>query len=509
MRAVAAIALGLSACVGAVGDDTLVASELDLQPVAASVKLAAKGGFGDQRGGGIFADETGHAVRLRSDGSQAALESHPANPEPPGPVQRILASGPDSAWVLADNGVYAAREGWLYAVQSGIELSADAVVAAAVGGEGQCYVALRQGLYRLDGSALSELRVSGQAITGVSALAVAPAPDGSRAVWFVRAGRLQYAKQLASQRYAVSDAGLSEAALSRGVLALAGLTPAPGALGELWVLTGGGLLQHTPEHGFVVVDLPAPGRALLGAGRYVWVQAGDRLLRYAADSGKWGELSPRRVEPQPLAADASGCLWLRAGEESLAVCDAGVPRVLGLFEAGRVFLPDVALSARVAAADAPLGLSFVLDDGERIERPLEQAQKRADGSLEFALGGFDASGAVQSYSFAGLPAGQHTLTVTTRREAASGVRQLHFEMRSSESAPLSFAADIAPIFETRCAKCHKGSGPGHTLDTYNVWAAEKAKIVAAVLELRMPADGPLDPSQIESIQRWAAGGAAP
>ena len=89
------------------------------------------------------------------------------------------------------------------------------------------------------------------------------------------------------------------------------------------------------------------------------------------------------------------------------------------------------------------------------------------------------------------------------------MRQLHFEMRSSESEPLSFADDIAPIFEARCAKCHKGSGPGHTLNTYSLWAAEKTKIVAAVLELRMPADGPLDPSQIVTIQRWAAGGAAP
>ena len=509
MRAVVVMALGVSACVGEVGEEPLAAGALELQPTAAAVALAAHGGFADQRGGGVFVDDAGHAVRLRSDGSRAALESHPANPEPPGPVRRVLATGPDSAWVLADNRVYAAREGWLYAVQSGIELAPDAVVAAAVGGEDQAYVALRQGLYRLDGNSLSELRAGNKALSGVSALAVAPAPDGSRAVWFVRDGRLQYAKQVANQRYSVSDAGLSQSALSGELVALAGVTAAPGALGELWVLTRGALLRHTPEQGFVVVDLPAAGRALFAAGRYLWVQAGERLLRYAADSGRWGELSPRRVEPQLLAADASGCLWLRSGADSSVLCDRGVPRVLGLFEAGRVYLPDVALSARVAGADAPLGLRFTLDDGEHIERPLEQAQKHADGSLEFALGGFDANGAVQSYSLAGLPAGLHTLTVEARRAAGSSVRRLHFEMRGKGSEPLSYADDIAPIFASRCAKCHEGNGPGHALDTYSAWAAEKTKIVAAVLELRMPADGPLDPSQIKTIQRWAAGGAEP
>jgi hypothetical protein len=38
---------------------------------------------------------------------------------------------------------------------------------------------------------------------------------------------------------------------------------------------------------------------------------------------------------------------------------------------------------------------------------------------------------------------------------------------------------------------------------------EKERIVAAVVELRMPADGPLDPAQIKVLQRWAAGGALP
>jgi hypothetical protein len=34
-------------------------------------------------------------------------------------------------------------------------------------------------------------------------------------------------------------------------------------------------------------------------------------------------------------------------------------------------------------------------------------------------------------------------------------------------------------------------------------------MVKAVVELRMPADGPLDPTQIQVLQRWASGGNAP
>lgn len=495
---------------GAIGENPIAAELLPIQLTASSVPLAAASGFADQRGGGIFVDAEGKPVRLRIDGSVAALESHPANGEAPGRVQRVLPIGADSAWVVADNGVYTARAGFLYELRLGRTIDAQALVAAAAGGEERAFVALTTGLFRLDDGTLSELRVDGQPISGVTALAVAPAPDGSAAVWFTQGKRLRFAKQLPQARYEIGDSGLGEEVLGDGVIALAGVTAAPGTFGELWVLTPNTLLHHTPERGFQTLEVGSQGHAMLGAGRYVWLQTQDKLFRYAADTGRWSRVQSSDRGGNLLAVDASGSAWLQNNGDAAAVSETAMPRVLGLFEAGSVYLPDVQVSARLLANAEPQSVTFTLDDGERIERKLEQAYApEADsGSLDFSLGGFDASGSQQTYSFAGLAPGLHTLTVQARHAGGATERRLHFDLRSSTAEALSYARDIAPIFSARCAKCHL-SGPGHMLASYEQWRDERQKIVRAIVELRMPADGPLDPAQIRTIQRWAAAGGAP
>lgn len=495
----------LSGCVGSVGDSPVVSEPLNLQLTASAMPLAAAAGFADQRGGGVFASDKAEPVRLRIDGSQAALENHPENREPPGRVRRVWPIGPDSAWVVADNGIYVARAGFLYELRLGQAIAPGDFVAAAVGGDERTFVALESGLFRLDAGELSELRVGGKSLTGVGALAVAAAPDGSTAVWFTQAGKLRYAKQVARARYEISDAGLDE-----HVVALAGLSPAPNAFGELWVLTEHALLRHSPERGFETLQPESPGRVLLAAGRFMWLQTANTLYRYAADGARWGRITGDHAHDSLLAVDASGSAWLQNAAGAYALSDKATPRVLGLFEASSVYLPDVQVSARVLSADTPLGVTFTLDDGERIERKLEQARSPASesGSLDFSLGGFDAAGSEQTYSFAGLGAGLHTLRVEARHAGGVTERELHFDLRNAMAEALSFARDIQPIFTARCAKCHL-SGPGHMLGSYEVWHEERQKIVSAVVELRMPADGPLDPAQIQLIQRWAAAGGAP
>jgi hypothetical protein len=505
-----------------VGENPLTTSALSLQLTEAKVALAAPAagaalvlgsGFADQRGGGIFVGQDAHVVRLRLDGEVAALENHPQNKQAPGRVQRVLPVGADSAWVLADNGVYVARAGWLYELRVGLTIAADDVVAIAVASDQQAFIALKKGLYRLDAGELSELTASGKALAGVGSVAVAPAPDGSTAVWFTQGQRLRYAKQLTRTRYEIADAGLPESALNHELIALASVTAAPGSLGELWVLTPNALLKHTPEHGFTTFELPATGEALLSAGRFVWLQAGGQLYRYTADgAATWGQFAMAKT-PQLLAADATGSAWVRTSSGSQLLADRALPRVLGMFEGGRVYATDVQLSARLAVADDPLSVTFVLDDGEKVERTLEQAlSPESDvGSLDFSLGGFDAAGREQTYSFAGLSAGLHTLSVRATHKDGKTERRLHFDMHRADTLELSWARDVEPIYSARCEKCHSpGPGhPGHLLDSYELWSKEKTQIVAAVVELRMPADGPLDPTQIQTIQRWAAAGGAP
>jgi mono/diheme cytochrome c family protein len=121
---------------------------------------------------------------------------------------------------------------------------------------------------------------------------------------------------------------------------------------------------------------------------------------------------------------------------------------------------------------------------------------------------------------AGLPAGP--VTTVARQEAQTP--------RPEAGRPVTYA-QVAPIFATRCAKCHTAEGlmgpapEGFRLTSYaeTLSSGERARVVPgrpAASELmrrirgqarpRMPFDGPpyLSDQEIRLIQRWIARGAA-
>ena len=507
MRRVLLSAALLSGCVGAISDTTFVSEPIQVQETESAIALDERGGFADERGGGVFATPEGTAVRLRSDGSRAALESHPGNSAAPGKVLRVLASGPHSALVAAENGVYLAESGWLIEPAWREALEPTGIRGAALGADGVAWIAHERGLFRREQGELSELKLGSASLGGISALAVAPAPDGSSAVWFAQGETLGYARQTSRTRYEVVEGALTD--LGGEVRAMASISSTPTAPAELWLITDKVLLRHDSS-GFHRYELEQAPRALVAGGRFLWLSTEDSLYRYDPDRRRWGQVQGLRA-PALLAADASGSLWLRAAERSLTLSSGTVPRVWGLFEGARVYSTDLRVRALLPAVAEPMSVRFALDDGEEVERRAEEARMAEEGpdaQLEFALGGFDAALREQGFSLAGLSSGLHTLSITARFASGETRRQLTFELRESAATKLSFKDDVLPIFETRCAKCH-ATGPGHALDSYETWVAEKDRIVSAVVELRMPADGPLDPSQIQIVQRWAAGGAAP
>jgi hypothetical protein len=499
----------LSACVGAISDTPFVSEPLTVQETESALVLEDRGGFADEAGGGVFATPEGLAVRLRSDGTRAPLESHPGNSTPPGRVLRVLPIGPHSALVAAENGVYLAESGWLIEPAWREALAPEGVHAAALSVDGVAWIAHESGLFRREAGELSELKLDTGSVAGIRALAVAPAPDGSNAIWFAQGDRVGYARQTGRTRYEVVEDVLGPEDLEGEVLAMAGISATPTAPAELWLISEKVLLRHGPR-GFTRFTLGQAPEGLVAAGRFVWLSAGGRVYRYDAARSVWGEvkaLGGARL----LAADASGSVWLRADGRSLELNTGTVPRVVGLFEGARVYTTDLRVRARLPSAAAPEAVRFALDDGEQVERARSDAQPlegSAQDLMEFALGGFDAAQREQGFSLAGLTSGLHTLTITARFATGETRRELTFELRESAATKLSFAEDVLPIYETRCAKCH-AMGPGHALSSFEQWVAEKERIVRAVVELRMPADGPLDPAQIQIVQRWAAGGAAP
>lgn len=503
------LALSFGACTGDIPDSPLTAQPFTPKLEEAPVLLALGSGFADERGGGIFVDPEGKVVRLRIDGSSGRLESHPGNSKVPGKVSRVFGAGPFAALVAAENGLYMAESGWLIEPSWRDVLDPAGIVAVAPGSEGVTWIAHQKGLFRIEGGQLAELKVAGTSLAGLTALAVAPAPDTAPAVWFAQGAVLSVAKQTGRASYEVSDGGIVASELKGGILALAGTTAAPDAPAELWLITGEKLYVHKRD-GWTARRTPAAPSALLASGRFVWLRAGDALFCYQADEGRWSRVEGLPAAPTLLAAEPTGTAWLRSGDKTLIVAPGVVPRLSGLFEGVRVYQTELLVRAQFPVASVPTSVSFVLDDGERVERKAEQALagEGAAKTMDFAWGGFDVAGRERAYSLVGFAPGLHTLSVEAMFPDGPSTRLLHFEYRGGASDKLSFAVDVKPIVTARCAKCH-GMGPGHPLVDFAQWVAEKDKIVSALVEQRMPADGPLDPTQLLTVQRWAFGGAAP
>ncbi|WP_244981588.1 hypothetical protein [Corallococcus exercitus] len=478
------------------GSDPAKPAAFTATQVSTAQSLAAMPGFADQSGGGIFATAKGAAVRLRLDGSQAALAPHPRNTAPVGAVRATFRLGPHSALVETDSGLFLADQGWLIE-PLWQEVLGTGIVATAQTADGAAWIAHPTGLFQIQGGVLASLKLSGQPLTGITTMTAAPAEDGLPGLWFAREGKLNVVVASAPGVYQVRG---SDAPLAGGetVQALAGLSAGTGTPGEVWVLTSTRLLRRNTE-GWSTVALPSRPEQLLGAGRYLWARAGDRLYTYDADAKVWGV-----AEGLPsgsvtlLASDESGCAWVRVGEQALAISQTPAPRVTGMHQGMLVVEEGLVIQAHLPPGRTPKSVHFQLEDQE-----VEAA------GPAYSFGGLEADGeTLKAVSFTRLAPGGHTLGVVSRFEDGTEARrQLPFTYQPLTTTP-SYARDIRPIHEARCAKCHTTS-PGRPLNTYELWKSNAPLINAAVRDLRMPADGPLDPQGIALIQRWVSSGAQP
>jgi hypothetical protein len=464
--------------------------------VRAQAEVAAGSGFADQTGGGVFATASGEAVRLRLDGTRAALENHPGNAAPPGAVRAAFRLGPRTALVEAANGLYLADAGWLIA-PPWREALGPGLVATAQAADGAVWLAHASGLYRLVNGALSALKVEGQALEGITALAAAPAEDGAPGVWFLRGGVLSVAVATGPGVYQVRTA---TPPLEEGetLVTLAALGPGKEAAGEAWVLTSERLLRRASE-GWRRVEFSQRPVQLLASGRFLWVKSGDALVLLDADANAWATASGVDTrEFRFLAADESGCAWVQLGAETVAVSRAPAPRVSGLHQGMQVVEDGLVLRAVLPPGPPPVSVAFELA-GTRI--PVE--------GPEYSMGGVEVDGALKAYSFAGMEPGRYTLDVVALlQDGGEARRSVPFDYQPLSTVVLGWEQDVRPLFEARCAKCHT-TGPGRPLASYALWKENVALITAAVRDQRMPADGPLNPQQIALLQRWAASGAKP
>ncbi|MCY1036372.1 hypothetical protein OV207_33355 [Corallococcus sp. BB11-1] len=465
--------------------------------VASSQGLAPAQGFAHQAGGGIFATSSGGVVRLRLDGSKAALAPHPKNVATPGNVRATFRLGPHSALVETDTGLFLANQGWLIE-PLWQEVLGTGIVATAQTADGAAWLAHPTGLFQMQGGTLASLKLSGQPLSGITAMTAAPAEDGLPGLWFARQGKLNVVVASAPGVYQVRG---TDAPLTAGetVVALAGLERGTGTAGEVWVLTSTRVLRRNTE-GWKTVELPSLPQQLMGAGRFLWARADAKLFVFDADAGTWGvaEGLPPGT-PTLLAVDESGCAWVELGGQALSVSKAPAPRLTGLHQGMLVVEDGLVLRAALPPGPAPKSVAFQLD----------QAEEVSSAGPDYSMGGLEADGStLKPFSFVNVTPGGHTLSVVARFEDGTEARRaVPFTYQPLTSTP-GYARDIRPVHEARCAKCHT-TGPGNPLNTYELWKSNAQLINAAVRDLRMPADGPLDPQGIALINRWVASGMRP
>ncbi|RYZ33308.1 MAG: hypothetical protein EOO71_42290 [Myxococcaceae bacterium] len=465
--------------------------------VASSQGLAPARGFADQSGGGIFATPEGGAVRLRLDGTKAALSPHPKNLATLGRVVATFRLGPHSALVETDTGLFLADQGWLIE-PLWQQVLGTGIVATAQTADGAAWIAHPTGLFQIQGGTLASLKLSGQPLSGITTMTAAPAEDGLPGLWFARQGKLNVVVASAPGVYQVRG---TDAPITAGetVEALAGLGAGTGVSGEVWVLTSTRVLRRNTE-GWTTVELPSRPQQLMGAGRFLWARSDAKLFVFDADAGTWGvaEGLPSGT-PTLLAVDESGCAWVELDGRSLAVSKGAVPRLQGLHQGMLVVEDGMVLRATLPPGTPPKSVAFQLDQAEEI----------ASAGPDYSMGGLEADAVtLKAFSFATVTPGGHTLSVVSRFEDGTEARRaVPFTYQPLTTTP-SYARDIRPIHEARCAKCHTTS-PGRPLNTYDLWKSNAQLINASVRDLRMPADGPLDPQGIALIQRWVASGALP
>lgn len=504
------LALGAMACDEVSTPEPLAPESFEPVTLGTDLDLSAAPSFADERGGGIFIDLAGRVVRVRPNGERGVLESHPRNTVLPGPATAVFPLGPYNALVATTRGVFVVDQGWLISPPWQAELDGPGLTGAALGEGGVAWLAHAQGLYRLEGGALSEFTLGGERLGGVTALGLAPTLDGTPGLWFAREGKLYAAAQRSRTEFEVRDSGLSADTLAGGVLGLAGIAPSRESGGELWAITAAGLLLYTGTS-WRQYTLPQTPRSLVAAGRFAWLSAGDALYRYDGDTRRWATVSGLAATPTVLGVDTAGAAWVRVGTQTLSLNRAPAPRLTGLHQGARVYDGQLVLQAAVASDGGVEALSWALDD----EAPQDVAlAKGAVGAgptagLTFhSLGGVEAGGTLKPVSLAALANGRHLLTVTAKAGATTATRRVHFEFLGAAGAAVSWATDVAPLNAERCAKCH-GMGIEPELITFEQWRTHAAAISAAVRDRRMPADGPLDEAGIQTIVRWVNGGVLP
>jgi hypothetical protein len=428
--------------------------------------------------------------RLFAADGYGVLRSVPAGPEVTGAftVRAIVERGPGDPLAVTDGDALAARDGWAQRVFLPTMLRgardrgrwSDAALWATP-----------TGVYFTDGPQWLRLDRGGAPVTDVRAVLPLDARDGLREAWALRGDTLE----------AVSLRGR----------AVTWAPPVPGlALGPVraialhrgsrYIARSTDLLRLTPDG--AVERVRAPGffagpAAMASAGPWLWmVWSGDAeaaVARYDGDGvfevlGRGGPLRAPRISADSTRGDIA---VVTDGATALRVEVAAAVRLRGFAEGAVLTSPRLALTAEPPAPWRVESVDFSVD-GVRVASATAAPFVWGDG--------------VATRELPDLAFGAHVVAVNVRYRGAPATRLTRsFTYASPIGRAPTWEADIRPIFEAHCARCH-ATGVARDLRGYARFRAQATAIRGAMEGRRMPPDFSVDAPTIQLLGAWIGGG---
>lgn len=437
----------------------------------------------------------------------------------PAQAELVVPGAVDFAVALPDHAVVASREGTLLrreilesaAADLGVE--AGNLLAAAVV-DAETVIAGTEGLFVLQDGAPERSPLDALiGLGGAQRLLATGEDDDTTDLWIAtpenlfafRDGALQ---ALSPESNAIEGAGLAWGAPVDGVPAL---WVVAGGVASAWVEAADGFSARPLD----VDDVQS--LAIDGTGT-IWVVAGSLLHRRATDGGL------RQIDfPVPLAAVFAGgsadlwlsdgsLLWHHAGGTFRPVEDVPEGDFLGVDSIGRLLVATPEGLVRIALGRPVVFLG--LSEGDRVDlaTTVTLAPSLAEEvvEVEASLDGDPLAVLADPWRLT-IPAedladGDHRLDVVATY-ADDDVANASLFFHKGNLAPVTWEADILPLYGSRCDFCHGPSGGAHRLDTSQAWELDIDRILEAVEQGRMPRLPPqLDESEIGMIERWRSGG---
>jgi hypothetical protein len=326
--------------------------------------------------------------------------------------------------------------------------------------------------------------------------------------------------------------------------------PVQGATRDAWVLRASGellRLRVTPGMGDaveVVWSEPAPGlpvgmvKAIATYGAHRYLARADDILRVDA-AGAIERIRVPGMSAGPVGFALGGrWLWIAWGGAAMSA--------VGRFDGTRVEVVGRGLFAQTlrVAANRATGDVALLVDGTRVRRIVTEAAPQVQGfaegaavtearlplqvfpptpagvtSVTFSLDGtmlervmtppfrWGIGGADLYRSLPTLRFGDHTVEAVIAYNGADELRvRRTFRYLSPLGRVPTYAADVRPLYEMACARCHS-TNIARDLRGYSR-LADMAPIIAGVVQSRrMPPDLTLDTPSIQLVTAWVAGGA--